>query len=91
MVGLILGAGPARRTSAMRSSICATVAALSLGACAALSEPKVPGMDRKVLIMDPPPVSTVLTALKCQLANAFEEIERLKATKEYADNPFAKK
>lgn len=75
----------------MRSSICATVAALSLAGCAVLSEPSVPGMDREVFVVEPPKVSTILTALKCQLANAFEKIEKLRKNTKYANNPLAKK
>ena len=88
-------AGADRRPPALRPSVFAVVAILSLGGCAALSDPEFPGMKGKVAIFEPikepVTVSKVFAALKCQLANAFEKIEKLKTDKKYSNNPLAKK
>lgn len=81
-------AGYDRWSLAIRPSVFAAVAILLLGGCVALSDSKIPGMGGKVIIVDAPPVSTILTALKCQLARAFKDIEDLK--KNNSDHPLVK-
>lgn len=78
-----------------KSAVVLPVVASLAGCAGAIQNPTLPGLDRQTFtgmdddIIEPIPVSTVMTALKCQLARGFSAIESEKGRDEYKSNPVA--